>query len=763
MPLNIRAIITISLGLVVLDTFPQRFEPYEAQRAGVLLVLAVVGLAAGWLQPRRQRLNRPLLAAILVWVVVLTLSTALALSPSRAFFGDPYRHTGLLMQLTFLGGAFLIAQLADIRSLWRPVWFGGVAVSAYVVLQFVSFISPGPNPARPNGPLGVSIFTAAWLVLAGLWVIVSLVQQPNIPRKRWVFAGLALMLLAVVLTGSRGALLALLAGAVTAALAWAAVYRRPRVALIALAGVLLAGTGAFMLTQIQTDSWLARLPLLSRVIDPEADATVDFRVETWSNTQALAAQWPVMVSADNQPDAYRALRPLLGYGLESFETLYRSIPDPARLRYVDGPVDRAHNDWLDTLITTGWLGVMARAGLWLAAFGTALRRLGLLSNSMRVWVSAGVFLLIAAFIAWQSPYLPLMLTLAALLLVWLHLSLQAFRADRSPLQMDFPALLALPLLTAHLVDLQFSFTSVMTGWMFWLALGVLLAPPTTEQTQGTVPGEAWAWAGLAGALLIRALGAQNPLAVVLLLAVVGTAARLLKGSFTGWKITLPLGLLGAAGVIMPASTLAGWWDVTWALAALFTLGFRLPVSIPPIRLAAGVGVALLAVGWWYRDINTDVALVQYPSPDYAAGVQTLAARAPWDDWLQSQAGDTAYAQWVRTGEDEWLDTARSSLQKALRLNPYDALVNWELGLVETGAGNLEAADRAYQTATRLWPANAELWLEWSWFAFRHLQDYGATERYARQVLRLTPDSPAAQHLIAMAKLSRDMEMLRSNP
>ena len=44
MPLNIRAIITISLGLVVLDTFPQRFEPYEAQRAGVLLVLAVVGL-----------------------------------------------------------------------------------------------------------------------------------------------------------------------------------------------------------------------------------------------------------------------------------------------------------------------------------------------------------------------------------------------------------------------------------------------------------------------------------------------------------------------------------------------------------------------------------------------------------------------------------------------------------------------------------------------------------------------------------------------
>jgi O-antigen ligase len=692
-----RAALILSVALLPLFYNPLRFEGHETFRAGLLIVLVAAALPG--LRPRIRRDAWPLLLSAGLWAAALLLSTGFALSPARALAGDSVRRMGLLMQLVLMIGLVFGA----VPATGRWFWFGGLAISAYVLLQAFGLIGPGSNPLRPTGPLGASVFTAGWLALGCLWLALG---GTDLPRwQRW--GGVVVMVLALVETGSRGVALALLAGGGMAALVWAAVHRSRRIAFVV--GALVVGLlFGFLLLPILPwqNRFLSDLPLVSRLNPATPDATQLFRERVWGDALALGREWPGLSDIHDAPDRFASLRPLVGYGLESFETLERLRSDAA-LRQIDPhPVDRAHNDWLDTLLTVGWLGVVARAALWGSAWLVALRRLGIWGRGAWLLPIAGA--VVGGLVLSQSTYLPAAITLAALAGggLWLFWCAVFPMDTNSKTPMDSGAWIALAVVSAHIVDLQFGFTTIATGWLVWLALGRLAAQPQPEVEAAVSERERAVWCALAGGVLARALLAEQAglAAVIAILLVVAVFARPVEGR--NWLTIVAGWSIGTGGTLLPTPEMAALWDVAFIVAALLFMSEQWRPLRTRSWLAAGV--ALLIVFWLEDSASISYRLGTTPrQPDAIQRLETAAARAPWDDRFVGTFGDALFN---RAQTEVMLVQAQQAFDKAAEINPYDALLAWRLAAVYAALDNPDASKVTayFDAALRLWPHNDDL-------------------------------------------------------
>jgi hypothetical protein len=694
-----RAPLLLSVVLLPLFYNSLRFEGDETLRAGLLMVLAAAALPG--LRPRIRRDAWPLLMAAGLWAAALIISTAFALSPVRALAGDSVRRMGLLTQLVLMTGLLFGA----VPNTGRWFWFGGLAVSAYVFLQAFGLIAPGNNPLRPNGPLGNSVFTAGWLALACLWLTLG---GAGLSRwKRW--GGAVVMALALILTGSRGAALALFVGGIIAALAWAVVHRSWRIALVveALVVSLLFG---FLLLRILPwqNSFLSDLPLISR-LNPEAyDATQLFRERVWGDALVIGREWPFLADIHDVSDRFASLRPLVGYGLESLETLERLRSDAA-LRQIDPrPVDRAHNDWLDTLLTTGWLGVVARVALWGSVWLVALRRLGIWGWG--AWLLPLLGIILAVLVFSQSAYLPAAITLGALTGGGLWLFVRAVFPARviSSQPMDSGAWIALGVVSAHVVDLQFGFTTTATGWLMWLALGLLAAQPQPEAEATASERERAVWCALAGGALTRALLVEHAslLAIGLLLLAMTALAR--PSSFRSWVYVGGGWAGGAVGALLLMPEGAGLWDVAFIAAALLLMSDQWRPLRMRSWLPAGVVLLLVCLFWLEDSASMSYRLGTTPrQPDALQRLETAAARAPWDDRFVGTFGDALFNQ---AQSEAALAQAQQAFDKAAEINPYDALLAWRMAAVYAAfeKPDVTKATAYFDAALRLWPHNDDL-------------------------------------------------------
>lgn len=740
----------LGIALLPFAFQPERFAPDEAYRAGLVIVLAVAGLGAltGLRQPVAPH-SRPLIFAILIWCGVLALSTLLSISPSRALFGDAVRQMGLLMHLALAGFALLLARSTDLVSLWRWFWLAGVIVSVFVLLQYVGLLNPGQNPARPDGPLGLSVFTAGWLALAWLWSAFGMHTEPfKAWRRSVLYAGLCLMLLALILTGSRGAFLSWGVGLFVAFLLLAA-YRANRklVAALLLAVFVFAAVLAAMI--VFQPSVLADIPLLKRFDFSHDELTTSFRAIVWDESIQLLPRPTRFIALDGQPDAFYILRPFIGYGLESFETFFRPGAGLRLGSLIDRPIDRAHNDWLDVGVIAGWAGLVGRLILWGSIWWVGLRRLGLFRPAALILPALGIMF---GLIIGQSWMLPLTVSAGALAgcVLWLLWVTFQCLPEKPLAQLEVPALLALSVTAAHFLELQFSFTTVATALTFWLGIALLLAPlpeRQTETSESTLNFPVWTWGTFAAALLIRSLPSEGTLAVILLVFCV----MLVAGFFAwpSWRelvafiVGLMWGILGAQLNRFPEW--AALWDAITVFAALWLLGFRWEFRRKSVQAVAALASLILALLWWGRGTAAFMYADAPQSPTYARDLQTAVSYAPWDDYLRSLAGSTANFESLRAGVDpaEWQAVTVNQFAAANALNPYDALLAWRLALYAAQRNDFDAANAYYAAAVRLWPVNAYLWRDWASFSFYQLNDMRAAYVQAQKAVHFSGGSPQA--------------------
>lgn len=323
-------------------------------------VLFVTVLASWWLavpggMGRRPAAGVGLALAILVLVIAI------------GFVRAPYVYAAWLT-IVEVAAFFAVLVLAIRNGIWLVRWIGPALLAAgwfqTGLLLFQRFVSDDPRPAgtflNPN-------YLAGWLAATILFCAGRWIMDPDSRLTRWCALGTAPLLAGFVLTGSRGALIGIGAGAVLlTALAWPLLTparRRGLVALLVVVG--LAGGAALTLRALQPDPFrYQRLRIWQASVMPLLSAP-------WTGT---------------------------GPGQFSREAPNLQFPDGrGALRY-DRGFRTTHSDWIRVGAEFGWPGLAAFGWIVVSVAAHVARRrrsseaidAGALAALVGLFVHAGV-------------------------------------------------------------------------------------------------------------------------------------------------------------------------------------------------------------------------------------------------------------------------------------------------------------------------------------------------------------------------------------
>lgn len=199
------------------------------------IVILLFGVSIGLLYWRENERNvRVLLSMRLgkgfagllgaAWISA-AIATALSLHPALSLNGGNWRRFGLVSQsavllFTLLAVAWLATDRKNILTLLRTSCASGALASIYGIFQYFGWDPLLPARAyqagegaftivRPPGTLGHADYFAAWLIVIAFFSI----ALARLEEERWrkILAGLvcALAVIAIVLSGTRSALLGL--------------------------------------------------------------------------------------------------------------------------------------------------------------------------------------------------------------------------------------------------------------------------------------------------------------------------------------------------------------------------------------------------------------------------------------------------------------------------------------------------------------------------------------------------------------------------
>jgi len=348
------------VALLPLTLAPHLLFYYDiTPKVAILLVGAAVALPLGLRGDRTQSRGLRLFGILLIaQALSLALSTVFSTDRALSLGGSNWRRFGLIPQLAMLIVVWLAARYAakgTDRVPWilRVIACAGIPAALYGILQYFGW-DPVINPlayhigeapltiVRPPGTLGYVSYFATYL----LSVIFAAVSLALVEKTRaWRFLGPAAGALgtaALILTGTRAAILGLVFGAV-----FLAVCLRPRLRArdIAAAVVVVTAGAAFYLSP---PGQMLRSRVRWFVEDPAGGA----RLLLWRDSLRMAAaHWPA------------------GWGPETFSPEFPQYQSAELARaHPDFYQESPHNIFLDALASQGVPGAVILVALTVLGF-----------------------------------------------------------------------------------------------------------------------------------------------------------------------------------------------------------------------------------------------------------------------------------------------------------------------------------------------------------------------------------------------------------
>lgn len=330
-----------------------------------LLLLFLSQWAAGVGSLRQNSAGKQFFILILAQFTSLVLSTLFSTQFSLSLAGTVWRRFGLVEQTAVLIIATAVASLvafnpSSIGMLFRAVAICGGLAATYGILQYFSldpFIDRSlyaveyfGGVARPPSTMGHALYFSGYLVVV-LFIAISLALHERAPAwKRVGVAAAALSGIAIVLTGTRSALLAVIgAGGL---FIWRAVRgRKQRVSLKLLWAAALASTAmaVFIFSP-------AGANLRHRIAQWQTE-TGGPRLQMWRESPALISEHPV-----------------LGAGPETFAGEFRKIQSVKLSReYPDFYNETPHNALIDAACAQGIPGALILVCLFASVWSPSVR------------------------------------------------------------------------------------------------------------------------------------------------------------------------------------------------------------------------------------------------------------------------------------------------------------------------------------------------------------------------------------------------------
>jgi O-antigen ligase len=285
--------------------------------------------------------------------LVSAVATVLSSNPALSLNGGNWRRFGLtsetgLLLFILVSAAWLAADAGNVRKLLRAATISGALAAVYGILQYFGWDPLLPATAyqvgegqytivRPPGTLGHADYFAAWLAIVVFFGLTLHRIEASRPWKSIAVAASTLASVALVLSGTRSALLGLCIGALALV-----ILDRPRVRLKTLSAALVGGVlfAGFYLSP-------AGAKLRARVFWSFDDARGGARLLLWRDSLHMAAT-----------------KPLTGFGPETFAkdfARFESI-DLARA-YPDFYHESPHNIFLDAFTGQGIAGLIVLVAL----------------------------------------------------------------------------------------------------------------------------------------------------------------------------------------------------------------------------------------------------------------------------------------------------------------------------------------------------------------------------------------------------------------
>ena len=303
-----------------------------------------------WRNPREYMPRFSVLAwALTAFVGAVLLASVFGIHFSQSFWGDAYRTEGFIFYFHLLVFFFILSGVLSKKAEWLWLFRGVVgagAIASVLGLLQAFHISPPfvymVDPGRVSSTLANPVFFGGYLTLfLFIGLLLFLEEKKGVVRFA-VSAAVALGLAALILSGTRGAWVGLGLGLAVffgSVLFFAGANRRLvlKIGVFVLLGLVLAGIVLVNIPAAQ--EW--------RIIQRATHFPI-------GELQSRLVGWTVAF------DAFKE-RPLFGWGPESFVILFDKFFKPEYVIAIGENTffDRAHNQPLHLLATTGLVGLVS--------------------------------------------------------------------------------------------------------------------------------------------------------------------------------------------------------------------------------------------------------------------------------------------------------------------------------------------------------------------------------------------------------------------
>ncbi len=433
----------------------------------------------------------PLILPTLLLAIVYILTTITSIAPRLSLWGSYHRMQGTYTTLSYIVIFFVILHSLRHRKqrhrLITVILLTSLPISLYGLMQHygldpIAWSNVGAKvTVRAISTMGNPIFVAAYLIMVvpltvgRLMQFFSAIRHGKRAASLYALSGcyaclLVIQLLCILFTQSRGPLLGLMGGIFFFFLLWAASRGKKGFALAVLGAAIILGF--FLITLNRPDSpfeSIQKMPYLGQLTGILESRTARQRMLAWEGAVNL-------ITADPR-------RALIGYGPETMIAVLSPYLPPALASLKPGETfDRSHNETLDILATTGFIGLAAYLLLFGSLFYYGLKHLGLISSSRqrRLFV---LLCLVGGLAGGLLPWLPegkwrlagVGIPAGMLLALTVYLIIASNFEFRIP-NSEFPILLIalLSAIVAHFIEIQFGIAVVATRTYFWIYAALLV-------------------------------------------------------------------------------------------------------------------------------------------------------------------------------------------------------------------------------------------------------------------------------------------------
>lgn len=288
-------------------------------------------------------LRNPILLSLFTLMAMMLLSGLLGVDPFNSFFGNALRPTGIFFYLHLTLFVLYLVEIFWHEPRWKILCVDmviGVATLAALYGLLESWLLPTfvSIEGRAASVFGNPTVFSSFLIIPFFFTLARAQEEPAGSKRKLLLACLGVIGGAIFLTGTRGAVVGLLAGALCWSFinAWKkSISLKQFGLLLGTIVVLVAGAFLFVKAVIPADHPLNRLTDFSDV-----------------NTQARLTYWSLGLKGWME-------NPLLGVGNENFYSIADEYGDPSVSTFTSYWPDKSHSALVGRLMATGLVGMGA--------------------------------------------------------------------------------------------------------------------------------------------------------------------------------------------------------------------------------------------------------------------------------------------------------------------------------------------------------------------------------------------------------------------